>query len=89
MQPLAELFYAVVIYSTLAASLFLILTKYRVIEYAQLHTKSLLNKLFNCTFCICFWLNLFICLIGLTFGAGYITLLAPFASASLTRAIIG
>lgn len=84
-----DLLVAIIVYSGFSATSFLILTKYRVIEYLQKESRFGIYKVVNCLLCTCFWLCLFYSLIGLIFGMDIITLLAPFGGAALTRAIIG
>ncbi|AFM54797.1 hypothetical protein B620_gp19 [Croceibacter phage P2559S] len=84
-----QLFYSIAIYSAFAATSYLLLTKWRIIQYLQEHTSGVINKAVNCMFCCCFWLCFVFSLIGITLGADIITMLSPFAGAAVTRAIIG
>lgn len=83
------LFIMIIVYSGFAATTYLILTKWRVIQYLQANTKGVINKAVNCMFCCCFWLCFVFTIIGLIFGADIITLLCPLGGAAITRAIIG
>lgn len=83
-----ELFYATIVYSGLGSSLFLILTKYRVIQYLQANGRFGINKAANCHFCCCFWICFIISVIGLILGGQWITLIASLSGASIMRAII-
>jgi len=83
-----ELFYATIVYSGIGSSIFLILTKYRVIQYIQANGRFGLNKIAECMFCSCFWICFMISVIGVIFGEGWITLIASFSGASIMRAII-
>jgi len=83
-----QLFYSIAIYSAFAATSYLLLTKWRIIQYLQGHTSGVINKLVNCLLCCCFWLSFVFAIIGITLGADMITLLSPLAAASVSRFII-
>lgn len=97
---MSELVEWVVMSSCLSSTVFLLLTKFKVINWVQLHGKGIVLKWANCHFCICFWINVIIVSIAtivLTSGSLYNIILpmsairliiVPFASASLTRFII-
>ena len=78
------------ILSVAAMSAFLILaiTKLGIREWVQIRAPKLISELFNCDFCLSFWVCLFFSLVLLIFTGDTRLLITPFLASPLTRLAI-
>lgn len=83
----AFLFYTVVV-ALVAAFGLTLLRKWQVIEWVQVHGNEFLAKMFNCDFCLSFWVGVALAIL-LAFITGTPTLLlVPFCSTMITRFLL-
>lgn len=90
---------AVFIVSLVVTFLYILLSKWGVWEYLQVHAddwvstithkeSDLLNRLFSCTFCTTWWTSVILCLFLLIFTGEWSFLLVPFCSTPISRHLI-
>ena len=79
-----ELLVNSIIISQVTAFLIMLLFKFEVISYVQANSNGIINKLFNCIFCLSFWIGLIITVI-IYLLSGCFFWFAPILSASLNR----
>lgn len=78
----------IVIVSLIAAFLILLITKIGIRDYVIENAPSIISKLFNCDFCLSFWVSMLVSIIG-----GFIVkepglIIVPIFSTPITRTLI-
>lgn len=84
----------------LATFIYILLMKWGVWEYLQVHADawisklihkevSFFNKLFSCPFCITWWVSVLICIFFFILSGYVEILLVPFCSTPLARHLLG
>lgn len=81
-------FYGVVFVALLTAFAVMLFEKIGVREWVQVHGNKFFAKMFGCTFCLCFWVSLIICVILWISSGVPQMLLIPFFSTMLSRFLI-
>lgn len=91
----------IVIVALVVAFFYILLNKWRVWEYLQIHAdgwlekiwprmaqKEILNQLFSCAFCTIWWMSVIICFFTAVFSGCWFFLLVPFCSTPISRFLI-
>jgi hypothetical protein len=74
--------------SLLASFIILLLKKFKVVDYIQIHGSKIISDLFSCDFCLSWWCSILVCgVFSITFG-NYQYMFIPFFSTPITRLII-
>jgi p-aminobenzoyl-glutamate transporter AbgT len=73
-----------VIVALLAAFILLLLRKWRVIEWMQVHGNDFFSEMALCNFCLSWWVSVFLSLICVVITGDLTLLLIPFCSTPLT-----
>ena len=80
--------FRVCVLASLSAFLLLLLVKWKVIEWMQVHGNDFLSKMANCDFCLSWWVNVIFSIILLAVTLDVTVLAVPFCSTMLTRKLI-
>ena len=75
----------VVLVALMASFMVLILTKWGVVEWLQVHGDELLSKMASCTFCLSFWSCVIVSLVVVIGTDNILYLGIPFFAAPITR----
>ena len=78
----------VLIVATVAAFFLSLLKKWGVIEYVQVHGNDFFCKMFNCNFCLSWWMCVVLSVIIAMIAGNFLILLTPFCSTVLTRILL-
>ncbi len=78
----------VLIVATLAAFILSLLKKWGVIEYVQVHGNDFFSKMFNCNFCLSWWIGVYLSIMFAICIGNPLLLLVPFCSTTITRILI-
>lgn len=85
MITITDLIIVVALFSAFSV---ILLNKFGITEWVQVNGNNFFSKMFNCSFCLCFWLGL-ICSIVLAVATGEsICLLVPMLSTPLARILV-
>ena len=74
--------------ASLSAFVLLLLVKWKVIEWMQVHGNDFLSKMANCDFCLSWWVNVVLSVILFAVTLDVTVLAIPFVSTMLTRKLI-
>ena len=74
-----------VIVALVAAFVVVLLKKWGVAEYMQVHGDRFTSQLFSCDFCMCFWASVMIACVSTVFVDGAWMMAVPFLSTPLAR----
>lgn len=74
--------------ASLSAFVLLLLVKWKVIEWMQVHGNDFLSKMANCDFCLSWWVNVVLSVILFAVTLEVTVLAIPFVSTMLTRKLI-
>lgn len=80
--------FRVCVLASLSAFLLLLLVKWKVIEWMQVHGNDFLSKMANCDFCLSWWVNVVLSVILFAVTLDVTVLAVPFVSTMLTRKLI-
>lgn len=80
--------YFVMIAGLLSAFILLLMRKWGVIEWLQVHGSRLVAEMANCNFCLSWWANVIVCLVLAAVMQNPFILLVPFCSTPATRMLI-
>ena len=80
--------FRVCVMASLSAFLLLLLVKWKVIEWMQVHGNDFLSKMANCDFCLSWWVNVVLSVILFAVTLDVTVLAVPFVSTMLTRKLI-
>ena len=78
----------ILLVALLAAFAFCLMYKTKIIEWVQVHGNDFFAKMFNCQFCLSFWINGILSLGAFLIFWDWTFLLVPFFAATLTRKLI-
>lgn len=78
-----EFIYYTVVVALIAAFGLSLLRKWGVIEWVQVHGNDFFAKMFNCDFCLSFWLGLALSILCVCITGNPTLLLVPFCSTML------
>jgi len=78
----------IVLVALLAAFAISVLYKIGVIEFMQINGNEFFSKLFNCQFCLCFWVNMILSIVYAIGLKEYTFLFIPVFSTVITRKLI-
>lgn len=81
------IFYIIVV-STFAAFSLILLAKWGIIEYVQVHGNTFFSKMFHCDFCLSFWVGLLISIVCAIIMQDISLLCIPFCSTIITRNLL-
>lgn len=92
---------AVFVVAFVVTFLYVLLSKWNVWEYLQVHAdgwlervwpslahRGFLNRLFSCVFCVSWWISVIICILAAVLSGYWLFLLVPFCSTSVSRYLI-
>ena len=71
-----------------AAFLLSLFRKVGIIEYVQVHGNDFFSKMFNCDFCLSWWINVILAIIVAIIFMCPIYLIVPFCATTLTRKML-
>lgn len=74
--------------SLAAAFIVLLVKKWGVAEWMQIHGDDFSRKLFSCDLCMSFWASCAVCVVLILFGCGMHVLLFPILSTPVTRMLV-
>jgi hypothetical protein len=74
--------------ASLSAFTLLLLVKWKIIEWMQVHGNDFLSKMANCDFCLSWWVNVILSIILFAVTLDVMVLAVPFCSTMLTRKLI-
>lgn len=83
-----QLLVNVLLVALLAAFVFCFMYKTKTIEWVQVHGNDFFAKLFNCQFCLSFWINGILSLTAFLILWDWSFLIIPFFSTVITRKLI-
>lgn len=83
-----ELLIMVVLVALVSSFNILLLIKLGFVEWVQVYGKRLFSKLFNCMFCLSFWMGFVVSGIYVLVSKDLTGLLVPFLAAPITRRLI-
>lgn len=75
----------VVLVALLASFLVLLLTKWGVVEWMQVHGDTMLSKMASCSFCLSFWMCLLLTLVVVLGTDNALYMSVPFFATPITR----
>lgn len=75
----------VVLVALMASFLVLLLTKWGVVEWLQVHGDELLSKMASCSFCLSFWVCLLVTLVVVLGTDNALYMSVPFFATPITR----
>ena len=75
----------VVLVALMASFLVLLLTKWGVVEWLQVHGDELLSKMASCSFCLSFWMCLLLTLVVVLGTDNALYMSVPFFATPITR----
>lgn len=91
----------VVVVALVVAFLYILMNKWGIWEYLQVHAdgwlekiwptlawKGLFNQLFSCSFCTTWWMSVIICLVLAICIGNWAILLVPFCSTPISRYLV-
>ena len=78
----------IIIISLLAGFVIMLLRKWGVVEWVQVHGNDFFSKMFSCDFCLSWWVSLVISLIIFLVTKDTLVLSAPFGCTMLTRILL-
>lgn len=78
----------IIIISLLAGFVIMLLRKWGVVEWVQVHGNDFFSKMFSCDFCLSWWVSLTISVIVFLVTRDALVLSAPFGSTMLTRILL-
>lgn len=79
---------AVLMIASLSAFLLLLMAKWKVIEWMQVHGDEYMAKAANCDFCLSWWVNFIVCVVIYVITEEHGMVLVPFFSTIITRKLI-
>ena len=85
MMTMSKVLMMAVMVALLAAFVVLLLKKWGVTEWVQVHGDSVSSKLASCDFCMCFWASVFVCCISTVFVDEMWMIAVPFLSTPIAR----
>lgn len=80
--------YNIIVVALIAAFVLTLLRKWGVIEWVQIHGNNFFSKMFNCDFCLSWWMCVLICFFALIFTGNPAFLGVPFCSTMITRILL-
>ena len=80
--------FRVCVMASLSAFTLLLLVKWKVIEWMQVHGNDFLSKMANCDFCLSWWVNVILSIILFAVTLDVTVLAVPFCATMLTRKMI-
>ena len=75
----------IVLVALMASFLVLLLTKWGVVEWLQVHGDELLSKMASCSFCLSFWMCLLLTLVVVLGTDNALYMSVPFFATPITR----
>lgn len=82
------LIYSIVV-ALVAAFVVVLLKKWGVAEYMQVHGDRFISQLFSCDFCMSWWASVFVMLLSVSFvGDNAVYLLAPVLATPIARYLV-
>ena len=75
----------IVLVALMASFLVLLLTKWGVVEWLQVHGDELLSKMASCSFCLSFWVCLLVTLVVVLGTDNALYMSVPFFATPITR----
>ena len=75
----------VVLVALMASFLVLLLTKWGVVEWLQVHGDELLSKMASCSFCLSFWVCLLVTMVVVLGTDNALYMSVPFFATPITR----
>lgn len=85
---MTQLIIIVVLVALLASFLVLLLTKWGVVEWMQVHGDTMLSKMASCSFCLSFWACVLCALVFVLAYDDVRYVFVPFFAAPLTRNLV-
>lgn len=85
MMTMSKVLMMAVMVALLAAFVVLLLKKWGVTEWMQVHGDSVSSRLFSCDFCMCFWASVMITCVSTVFVDGAWMMAVPFLSTPIAR----
>lgn len=82
---MTQLLIIVVLVALLASFLVLLLTKWGVVEWMQVHGDTMLSKMASCSFCLSFWMCLLLTLVVVLGTDNALYMSVPFFATPITR----
>lgn len=82
---MTQLVTIVVLVALLASFLVLLLTKWGVVEWMQVHGDTMLSKMASCSFCLSFWMCLLLTLVVVLGTDNALYMSVPFFATPITR----
>lgn len=80
--------YNIIVVALIAAFVLTLLRKWGVIEWVQIYGNDFFSKMFNCDFCLSWWMCVLICFFALIFTGNPAFLGVPFCSTMITRVLL-
>ena len=81
----SKLIFTVLIIALAAAFVVLLVKKWGIDEWMQIHGDTITSKLFSCDFCMSFWTCVILTMVVMMFYEDSYLLAVPFLSTPLTR----
>ena len=78
----------IIIISLIASFVIMLMRKWGVVEWVQVHGNDFFSKMFSCDFCLSRWVSLTISVIIFLVTRDALVLSAPFGSTMLTRILL-
>ena len=86
-----ELFFIAMIIACIAAFIVTLLHKWGAVEYMQVHADDfpeVVNKLFSCDFCICWWCCVLVSFVALFITFNFSVLLCPVFATPIAKFLL-
>lgn len=78
----------IIIISLIAGFVIMLMRKWGIVEWVQVHGNDFFSKMFSCDFCLSWWVSLSISVIIFLVTRDALVLSAPFCSTMLTRILL-
>lgn len=77
-----------IVVSLLSTFILLLMYKWGIIEWVQMHGNKFFSNMFNCQFCLSFWVSVILSVIAYFFTENYLTLGIPFLATPIIRKLL-
>ena len=78
----------VILVSLAAAFVVLLVKKWGIAEWMQIHGDKYMSRLFSCDLCMSFWASMFICMVVMVFNDEPMMIAVPMFSTPITRMLV-
>lgn len=83
-----EFIYMILLVALMAAFVLILMRKWRIIEWVQVHGNTFFSKMFNCNFCLSWWAAVVLSGLVAIYTGDVKYMMIPFFSTPITRILL-